>query len=225
MARLKPDEVSTLGKCENQSGPFSVLLLKADVDYDKGTRTITFDPNATCLLNVGSTDQILVLSSKEEKPPSVQPPSPSDEGGPTTAMTIEDDAPADLRPQDTKTDHHFLTRLATGDKLFLSELPDNLRGLGEMLLAEIRKIFPGELNFEPRSAKFDETPEIFWTVKILPSEKALRLTVRGTPQTFEPAAGIDLKQDRFGYSAFRITNTGQVQAALAVITQARKHMD
>ena len=62
MAKLEPDEVATLGKCENRSGPFSVLLLDSEVDYDEKTQTLTFNPNATCLLNIGGTEQILVCS-------------------------------------------------------------------------------------------------------------------------------------------------------------------
>ncbi len=100
-----------------------------------------------------------------------------------------------------------------------------MRGLGETLLSEIRGIIPGELNFEPRSAKFDETPEIFWTIKILPSEKALRLTVRGTPETFEQTSGIDLKLDKFGYSAFHITRVAQVPGAITLLKQAQKNME
>ena len=73
-----------------------------------------------------------------------------------------------------------------------------------------------------RSAKFDETPEIFWTIKILPSKKALRLTVRGTPETFEQTSGIDLKLDKFGYSAFHITRVAQIPGALTLLKQARK---
>jgi hypothetical protein len=115
--------------------------------------------------------------------------------------------------------------LATGDKLFLSELPADMRGLGETLLTEIRGIIPGELTFEPRSAKFDETPEIFWTIKILPSKKALRLTVRGTPETFEHTSGIELKLDKFGYSAFHITRVAQVPGAITLLKQARKNME
>ena len=77
MAKLEPDEVATLGKCENRSGPFSVLLLDSEVDYDEKTQTLTFNPNATCLLNIGGTEQILVLSSKDKKPVSKPVAAPS----------------------------------------------------------------------------------------------------------------------------------------------------
>ncbi|MFY9707949.1 MAG: hypothetical protein WBV95_04990 [Desulfobacterales bacterium] len=226
MAKLEPDEVATLGKCENRSGPFSVLLLDSEVDYDEKTQTLTFNPNATCLLNIGGTEQILVLSSKDKKPvskPAAAPSAPAK--APTSSEPSGEKASTEEPPEEMAVDTELSKRLATGDKLFLSELPADMRGLGETLLSEIRGVIPGELNFEPRSAKFDETPEIFWTIKILPSKKALRLTVRGTPETFEQTSGIDLKLDKFGYSAFHITRVAQVPGAITFLKQARKNME
>ena len=78
MAKLEPDEVATLGKCENRSVRFSVLLMDSEVDYDEKTQTLSFNPNATCLLNIGGTEQILVLSSKDKKPVSKPVAAPSD---------------------------------------------------------------------------------------------------------------------------------------------------
>lgn len=228
MAKLEPEEVATLGKCENRSGPFSVLLLDSEVDYDEKTQTLTFNPNATCLLNIGGTEQILVLSSKDKKPVSKPAAAPS---APVKAPTSKSSEPSGEKasteepPEEMTADTEISKRLATGDKLFLSELPADMRGLGETLLSGIRGVIPGELNFEPRSAKFDETPEIFWTIKILPSKKALRLTVRGTPETFEQTSGIDLKLDKFGYSAFHITRVAQVPGAITLLKQARKNME
>ena len=228
MAKLEPDEVATLGKCENRSGPFSVLLLDSEVDYDEKTQTLTFNPNATCLLNIGGTEQILVLSSKDKKPVSMPVALPSAPAKAPTSISSEPSgeiASTEEQPEEMTADTEISKSLATGDKLFLSELPADMRGLGETLLSEIRRIIPGELNFEPRSAKFDETPEIFWTIKILPSKKALRLTVRGTPETFEQTSGIDLKLDKFGYSAFHITRVAQVPGAITLLKQARKNME
>ena len=226
-ARLKPTEAATLGDCESKSGPFSVLLLESTVDYNSQSKSITFDPDITRLLNIGSTDQIIVLSnmdaiieqaavsqaSVETKFPDTKPSQPSQ--------------PSKTKQQASeKTDPTYkLSRtLSTGDKLFLSELPLEMRSLGEGLLAEIRQHFPGELSYEPRSAKFDETPEIFWTIKIQPSDNSLRITVRGTPESFKKASGIDLSLDKFGYSAFVIQHQGQIPNALEIIKQARMHM-
>ena len=114
--------------------------------------------------------------------------------------------------------------MLTGDKLFLSELPLDLRDLGENLLSGVRNQFPGELSYEPRSAKFDETPEIFWTVKIQPKVKSLRVTVRGRPNNFKKSTGISLSNDRFGYSAFVLKHKSQIRGAIDTIIQAHANM-
>jgi hypothetical protein len=99
-----------------------------------------------------------------------------------------------------------------------------MRSLGEQLLSAVRKEFPGELTYEPRAAKFDETPEIFWTVKIQPQDKSLRITVRGTPESFKPVSGIGLQLDKFGYSFFVLSKPELVPGALSLIRQARINM-
>lgn len=221
-ARLEPDEVATLGDCKSKSGPYSVLLLKSAVQYNPRQASLTFDPSATRLLNIGSTAQILVLSdspaagpdSETNAAPAAVGPAPAASGGQPPSAPRESCSGAPLPP----------SGLATGDKLFLSELPPELRDLGESLMNEVRRHFPGELCFEPRSAKFDETPMIFWTVKILPHEKALRITVRGTPETLPDDTGIDLKLDKYGYTAFLLLRPSQVAAALRIIAQGRKNM-
>lgn len=220
-ATLKPAEAATLGDCESKSGPFSVLLLESTVDYNPQSKSITFDPDITRLLNIGSTDQIIVLSNMDAKieqaavsQPAVETKFPESQPSKTEKQAPENKGPT----------YKLSRTLSTGDKLFLSELPLDMRKLGEGLLSEVRQLFPGELSYEPRAAKFDETPEIFWTVKIQPSDKSLRITVRGTPDTFKQAAGIDLKLDKFGYSVFVIQNQSQIPNALEIIKQARMHM-
>ena len=219
-ARLKPEETAALGKCSSRSGPYSVLLLEAKVGFNERAQSITFNPNATRLLNIGSTDQIIILrggpsqvpvSESVERPLSDKPPLKEKQQRPAVQKNI----PA----------QELGNVLSTGDKLFLSELPPDLREIGESLLSSVRCEFKGELRYEPRSAKFDETPEIFWTVKIQPQDKSLRLTVRGVPDRFPSIDGIDLKLDKFGYSAFVITNKGQVSGAVAAIRQGAKNME
>jgi hypothetical protein len=231
-AKLEPAEASTLGECESESGPFSVLLLESTVDYNPQSHSLTFDPELTRLLNIGSTDQIIVLSNLdavlahatvsqpavETKFPESQPSQPTQPSQPSQPTHTEKD------PEIKGPTYKLSRTLSTGDKLFLSELPLDIRNLGEGLLSEVRQHFPGELNYEPRSAKFDETPEIFWTVKIQPNDNSLRITVRGTLEDFNKIPGIDLKLDKFGYSAFVIQHPDQIPNALEVIKQARMNM-
>jgi len=224
-ARLEPEEVATLGNCKSRLGPYSVLLLESGVDYNRQHASLTFDPSTTRLLNIGSTAQILVLSHMQTSGQPLQA-----NGSISTvaldhpaaeALAADRSAPARRSRSGAQEPAPGLT---TGDKLFLSELPSGLRDLGENLLREVRSRFSGELCFEPRSAKFDETPMLFWTVKILPQEKALRVTVRGTPESLPNPNGIDLKLDKYGYSAFFLVRPSQISAAMRIIARGRKNM-
>jgi hypothetical protein len=220
-ARLKPEETSAFGKCDSRSGPYSILLLNDKVNFNEGARSITFDPNATRLLNIGSTEQIIILrGATAQIEVSATPRKP-----PPAINTPTNDTPRKEPREEKITEYELADALSTGDKLFLSELPPEMREMGEQLLSEVRGEFKGELTYEPRSAKFDETPEIFWTIKIQPQDKSLRITVRGTPDTFPLIEGIDLKVDKFGYSAFVITHKGQVPGALTAIRQGAKNME
>ena len=224
-ATLKPEEAATLGDCKSRSGPFSVLMLESACDYDLQTQSLTFDPNASRLLNIGSTDQVILISGEPvrgvKKAPSAPAPSQPAKAREPRVKTPPVSAPA---KNQNAPEIELSNALSTGDKLFLSELPTEMRSLGELLLSGVRKEFPGELSYEPRAAKFDETPEIFWTVKIQPQEKNLRITVRGTPESFTATSDIDVKLDKFGYSFFILSDSEQVQDALAVIRQARINM-
>lgn len=218
-ARLKPEETSAFGKCSSRSGPYSILLLDAKVGFNERSQSITCDPNATRLLNIGSTDQIIILHGG---------PSPVQISGvaeqPLPGKPLINEKQQNIAVQKKISDHELGNTLSTGDKLFLSELPPELREMGEALLSSVRSEFKGELRYEPRSAKFDETPEIFWTVKIQPQDKSLRLTVRGVPDNFPSIEGIDLKVDKFGYSVFVITHKGQVSGAVSALRQGAKNM-
>jgi hypothetical protein len=218
-ARLKPQETSAFGDCSSKSGPYSVLLLTAQADFNEHSQSITFNPNQTRLLNVGTTNQIIIISatpSQKEVSQVFEQPSDTKPAKPIV--------PPEPSAQEQKPEYELSQALSTGDKLFLSELPPDLRRLGETLLSEVRRHFKGELSYEPRFAKFDETPEIFLTVKIQPEDSSLRITVRGTPDNFPDLEYINLKADKFGYSAFVITDKNQIPGAVTAIRQAAKNI-
>ncbi len=219
-ARLKPQEILAFGGCSSRSGPYSVLLLTTKADFNEPSKSITFDPNATRLLNVGTTNQIIIISGIPS-PKEVLTRSDQPSVSKLPKVKIPSKTPG---RQNQIPDYELSHALSTGDKLFLSELPPDMRSLGETLLSEVRSQFKGELCYEPRAGKFDETPEIFWTVKIQTEDKSLRITVRGTPDTFPDLKGIDLNVDKFGYSAFVVTHMGQIPEAIAAIQQAAKNI-
>ena len=229
MAKLEPQEAATLGKCDSKAGPVSVLLIDSDANYNKAAQTITFDPETSNLINIGSTSRVIVMSSNGDEPdagrtaPPVKLSNTQKPKDPPPAEVVAD-TPKKEQPSDSIPDSDLAKNLATGDKLFLSELPLDLRDLGESLLSGVRKKFAGELTYEPRAAKFDETPEIFWTVKIQPQIKSLRVTVRGRPNSFKKSTGISITSDRFGYSAFVLRNKSQIRGAIDTIIQAHANM-
>ena len=229
-ANLDPDEAATFGDCTSNVGPYTVIYLETIVDFNERSQCLTFDPGSVQVLNLGTSNQIIILGHQSSQPEcTVVDEDPSKEA----TRVQSKPAPAPSRPLSEvppplpeesfeensvpKPDFELSQALSTGDKLFISELPHGLRRLGEQLLSKIRERFQGELTYEPRFAKFDETPEIFWTVKILAKENALRITVRGTPDDFVDVKGLDVKLDKFGYSKFNLVNTCQIPEALECI--------
>jgi len=217
-AVLDPEETTAFGECKSKIGPFSILLLESEIHYDEKATRITFDPKSTRLINIGSTNIIFLLSDSpsEQKKPVDSVPKP--EKKPVKAKRISGKKPpakdAGYKPSQV---------VPPGDKLFLIELPPDIRSFGEVLLSEVRRHFKGELHYEPRTGKFDETPDIFWTVNIKPHNRSLKLTIRGTPDTFKIPSAINLQRDKFGYSAFEISKKEQIVGAVSLIKQASKN--
>ena len=79
-AQLEPEEAASLGECASRKGPFSIILLESEMDYNAQSQTITFDPSTTKVLNIGSSDQVIIISifaSETGVTPKPQPKSPS----------------------------------------------------------------------------------------------------------------------------------------------------
>lgn len=110
---------------------------------------------------------------------------------------------------------------AEGDEEYLRQLPDALREVGSELLREVRKRWPGQLQ-GPLSGRFVESPDNFWAVRIQPRDKSLRMTVRGEAQQFAGTEALGLKDDRRGYSTFKLTRLEELDLALSVLARARR---
>jgi hypothetical protein len=111
-------------------------------------------------------------------------------------------------------------RSLNGDQEFLKNLPSYLYDVGSELLNRIRSEFPGELRFHPRSKKFVESPDNFFTIRIQPHDRSLRITVRGLPQKFRKPRSLELKQDMTSYSAFKIASADEIHEAIEILRQA-----
>jgi len=109
-----------------------------------------------------------------------------------------------------------------GDALFLSQLTPELTQLGISLLQFVRADSPGPLVFHPRSSKYVESPDNYWTVRIQPRDRSLRITVRGIPSRFSNVSTIELKPDMGTYSAFKIWRDEQLKEAVQVIREASR---
>ncbi len=114
-------------------------------------------------------------------------------------------------------------RSSDGDERFLEFLRNDLTTIGTSLLRGVRKFFPeGTLVFHPRSGKYVESPQNFWTVRIQPRDKSLRITVYGSPESFQlgDSPTVKLKKDMASYSVFKVADERQIPDAIAIIKQA-----
>jgi hypothetical protein len=217
-ATLDPDETTAFGDCKSKIGPFSILLLESDIHFDEKTKRITFDPKSTRLINIGSTDKVFLLSDRSSKQKTFVTTAAKPQEKPVQVRRILEKTPP------VKDTGYIPSQVVPpGDKLFLIELPPDIRSFGELLLSKVRHHFKGELHYEPRTGKFDETPDIFWTVKIQAHSRSLKITVRGAPDFFKVPPKIDLFRDKFGYSAFKISDKSQIEGAVSLIQQASKN--
>jgi len=222
-AVLDPEETTAFGECKSKIGPFSILLLESEIHFDQKNKRITFDPKTTRLINIGSTNKILLLSDSPAEQKTFITTAPKPEKKPVKVRPISDKKPAVKKQPVNDTKHEFSQVVPPGDKLFLIELPPDIRTFGEVLLSMVRRQFKGELHYEPRTGKFDETPDIFWTVKIQSHSRSLKITIRGAPDIFKVPPKINLFRDKFGYSAFDISKKEQIDGAVSLIKQASKN--
>jgi hypothetical protein len=197
-ANIDPQRLIRLAKPIRQGGRINVVLV-ARPAYDADTHSLQFDLDSAILLNLGNTFEAVLIDSREKE--AIQP--------------------APVSPPHTQ--NH-----PSGDRRFLEELsrlPDSLKKVGDELLTEVRKEYPGELVFHQKSGKFVESPDNFWVVRIQPRAQSLRIIVYGTPKEHGPQNSIELKDDMAGYSNFVVNSQHQVLEAVNVIRKAKQLKD
>ena len=113
---------------------------------------------------------------------------------------------------------------SSGDQRFLAALAADpeLHRIGSKLLAGVRAKSAGRLTYYETSGRYVDTPDNFWTVKIQPRDRSLRITVRGTPKQLPNPPELTITPDRASYSTLKITSVAQVNAATLVILRARR---
>jgi len=191
-AQLDPSEVVRL--LGPGDGQLSVILVTAAAD--RRDEELEFEPRYARVLNVGTSSEALVVFDPEAEAAGAV----SERSSPTEAAVH-----------------------APGDQAFLDDPRlSGLRSLGEELLTRVRRQFRGGLRYYPKSKRYVEKPDNFWTVSIQPVVKDLLITVRGVPEHFVVPDGIELKADQNGYSNFKISRSDQIPGALSIIGQARR---
>jgi hypothetical protein len=191
---LTLQDTRIFGEAGSRYGNWTIVAVDEEPRYDRRSELLSFDPHFARLLNLGDSDVALVL-------------------GPARAQSRKG-AAEKIRPAET-------TRLVPrGDRHFLENLTEATRAVGEQFLGGLRRLIPGELEYRQRSGKYIETPDNFWTVRIQPRDKSLRVTVRGNPEEFRVPPSIELRSDMGGYSAFKVHRSEDVENALAIILQA-----
>ncbi|MBA1157934.1 hypothetical protein [Microvirga mediterraneensis] len=188
-----PHILTMLGQAKVTAGTRSVLLVEA-LRFDEADKSLRFDASQATVLNLGTTDDIIVLSnSPAAKLAAVRSQSATGTYGPG--------------------DQEFLS-------LVRSELMGEAKEAAEQILRAVRSRYPGDLEKGLR-LNFKNTPDNFWYVIVQPRVQSLSITVRGVPQRFLPSS-LDLKLDRPGYTRFAVRTPDEVAEALRIIEGSRR---
>lgn len=187
-----PNLLKMLGTPRYELAGRSVLLVDGP-QFDGAASLLRFDAGKATVLNLGTTDNLIVLGWKadEERPR----------------------APSVANPSTPTGDSEYLG-------VVRRELRGPARQAAEQILAEVRKRYPGDLQRGQR-LNFKDTPDNFWYVVVQPRVQSLSITVRGAPSRFE-ASGLELKMDRPGYTRFALKSPNQLVDAVNVIEASKR---
>jgi len=172
----------------------SVLLLLDKPSFDRTRGTLSFSPSGARVLNLGGSDSAVIVES---------------------ACTA-DDVNRSIPPATVAEVG------GGGDAEFIAALPSNLSSFGKQLLGTVRATYPGALKYFPKSGKFVETPDNFWTVRIQSRDKSFRATLRGRPDEFVSTGSLQLIPDMTGYSSLKLTSPAQITDFMNVLRQVPK---
>jgi hypothetical protein len=194
-AMLSPSELASwAGPNTPKSGAVNVVLLSRLRSPARDAELLSFEPSQARVLNLGTSGRTVVIFGDEE----------GTEGD-----------------EDQIVEHKFGPGVQQDDGAFLedlSSLPSELATAGRALLEGMRKEFGGYFQ-RTRIGRYVNRPNNFWTVKIQPRDRSLRITVRGAPHRL-PRTTIPVQPDRNGYSTFKIDRPEQLDDALRLLQAA-----
>ncbi len=196
-AALQPHQVRMFGEVRHSRGDRSILLVDAPT-FDSAGRSLSFDADEASAVNLGTRPIVLVIDASA--PPSAAP---------ANSKSTQDDDVKSYGP---------------GDRDFLrlvERLPEVPRAAAQRLLAEVRSRWPGELKRGIKT-NYSNTPDNFWYVVVQPRAGELSITVRGEPSRFGGMTKLQLKDDRPGYTRFKLARMEDVPDALEIIGASKR---
>lgn len=193
-AEATAQELALLGGPQSCRGEVSVILLPELESPLENSTTLQFSPVEAIVLNLGSgTQTVLVFGG----------------GGKSDGEEIL--APPQYGPRIQNDDEAFIREL--------DQVPIDLRSAGMRLLAKVREEFKGYFQ-RTNTGRYVNRENNFWTVKVQPRDRSLRITLRGYAHEFGDSGGIEVKDDMRGYSSFKLTSLSELEAAYRMIQYA-----
>lgn len=195
-ASLQPSDLARFATSSTpHAGAASVVLLPSLASPEPDTEPLSFEPGQARVLNLGASTRTIIVFGDE-------PPAEEDE--------------------DQILQHKYGPAVQHDDAVYLHDLatlPPELAVLGRTLLETMRTEFGGYFQ-RTRTGRFVNRPNNFWTVKIQPRDRSLRVTVRGAPHRFRQPSRLAVRPDRNGYSTFKLASPHELEDALAVLRVA-----
>lgn len=108
-----------------------------------------------------------------------------------------------------------------GDEAFLSHVSRDIPTLSETarsLVRLVRQFSDGQLVQEHR--RYVERPINFWTTEVQRTISQIKITLYGRPHDFSIPSDVQIKDDRPGYSAFKLSSPNQLESAAELVKQA-----
>jgi hypothetical protein len=197
-AKVPPHDIRGLGDVGQSIGTRSVLLI-ASLSFDSSSRRLEFERADVTILNLGTSEDTVIVSSAAEP-----------------ATKVNNAVSSQLTTSQIP--------LAPGDEAFLrkvqQEMPKNMAAAAKRLLTGVRKHHPGNLK-EGDRRRFTETPDNFWMILIQPRAQNFYISVRGSPKS-HVSTQIALSPGRNPkYSAFYLRDEAHVNEALDIVLRAK----
>jgi hypothetical protein len=199
---LSGAEVRRLGEPKSQLGSISIIAVD-DASYAPGDASLSFDPSVVSVLNIGTSNDALIIAVGLESEAVRQPMEP------TPRRTTP--------PPPTS-----YTKFKSGDSEFLREcermLIPELASWAKVLLMAVREHHPGEMR-EGKARKWVNHPQNFIALTIQNRDQSFAVHVKGIPDEFD-APTLNIKRDRGSYSRFKLEHANQLKDTIRVILQS-----